>query len=116
MFNGHSEAVTFCGFIIRARMTLEVCQEFIVFYFRCPLIRQAIIAKAGSSTITNISQEHLKSFTIPLPPIEKQKELATYLSEKIAIVQQLKTTLLAQLESVNQIPSALLKQAFNGEL
>ncbi len=116
LFNGHFEAVTFCGFIIRARMTLEVCQEFIVFYFRSPLIRQAIIAKAGSSTITNINQGHLKSFMIPLPPLEKQKELATYLSEKIAIVEQLKTTLLAQLESVNQIRTALLKQAFNGEL
>lgn len=80
------------------------------------IVRGELLKYSERSLIPSMSVDHLREIKIPLPPIEKQKELATYLSEKIAIVEQLKTTLLAQLESVNQIPSALLKQAFNGEL
>ncbi len=116
LFKTHSENVTFCGFIIRARIKVDSYQEFIVLYFRSPLARQEIISKAGSSTITNISQEHLKSFLVPLPPPDKQKQLANYLSEKLATVEQLKATLQTQLDSINQLPTALLKQAFSGNL
>ena len=116
LFKTHSENVTFCGFIIRARMKIECYQEFIVFYFRSQLARQEIIGKAGSSTITNISQENLKSCLIPLPPVDKQQEIAIYLTEKFKTVEQLKATLQSQLESINQLPAALLKQAFSGQL
>lgn len=93
-----------------------VLNEFVLAYLQSDLCIKMIDDFRNGAAQPNLSGENLKNFKIPLLSIEKQKELATYLSEKIAIVQQLKTTLLAQLENVNQIPSALLKQAFNGEL
>jgi type I restriction enzyme S subunit len=58
----------------------------------------------------------IENLSIPIPSFDKQKQLANYLSEKLATVEQLKATLQTQLDSINQLPAALLKQAFKGEL
>lgn len=63
-----------------------------------------------------MNQDDLSKIEIPLPSIDRQKELAKFFTKKVAIVEQLKTTLQSQLESINQLPAALLKQAFNGKL
>jgi type I restriction enzyme S subunit len=99
------------------RASEKITPEWIYFFVRqSKFLNEAAKNFTGSVGQQRVPKEFLENSEIPLPPIEKQKELATYLSEKIAIVEQLKTTLLAQLENVNQIPSALLKQAFNGQL
>lgn len=64
----------------------------------------------------NISLTNLRDLPIPSISTDKQKQLANYLSEKLATVEQLKTTLQTQLDSINQLPAALLKQAFSGRL
>jgi restriction endonuclease S subunit len=89
--------------------------------------------KGATSLLTNKVQEHFKDVQVdvarpnisltnlrdlPIPSIstDKQTQLANYLSEKLATVEQLKTTLQTQLDSINQLPAALLKQAFSGQL
>lgn len=70
----------------------------------------------NGSTYNALTIIKLKEVEIPLPPPDKQKQLANYLSEKLATVEQLKAALQTQLDSINQLPAALLKQAFKGEL
>lgn len=64
----------------------------------------------------NISLTNLRDLPIPSISTDKQTQLANYLSEKLATVEQLKATLQTQLDSINQLPAALLKQAFSGKL
>lgn len=62
LFPGFREPVTFCGFLIRARLTdTRADPEFLVNYLRLPHIRSLLISKSGKLAITNINQGNLKS-------------------------------------------------------
>ncbi|MEI6705946.1 MAG: restriction endonuclease subunit S [Methylococcales bacterium] len=70
----------------------------------------------SGSSVPQINQKDIEPLLIPLISPDEQTQLANYLSEKLATVEQLKATLQTQLDSINQLPAALLKQAFSGKL
>jgi type I restriction enzyme S subunit len=76
------------------------------------------LSKLGSgSTFTSINTPELKKFEIPLPPsLEEQERVAHILNEQMAIVEKARAAAEEQLETINSIPTALLKRAFNGGL
>lgn len=90
--------------------------DFLAHYWGNPNLRKELINNSRTSTMTTMNQDDLSKVEIPLPSIGRQKELAKFFTEKMATVEQLKTTLQTQLESINQLPAALLKQAFSGQL
>ncbi len=49
------------------------------------------------------------------PPFDQQR-IAAALDARMAEIAQLRATLAAQLDAINALPAALLRQAFNGEL
>ena len=116
LFPGYSERVTFCGFLIRARLTKDILPSFILYYLRQPMIRDWFASSAGQMAITNISQEKLKSIEIPVPSIETQQRIVTHLERQTNETGQLQNSVQTQLDSINQLPAALLRRAFNGEL
>jgi len=98
LFNGYDEPVTFCGFIIRARLLdkQEILPEFVTYFFRGDIARREFMAGSEQVAITNINQGRLKSFKIPLPPLPEQKQIAHILSvvdEKIEVEQKRKQVL-----------------------
>lgn len=89
-----------------------------IFYFvrKKTFLEEAAKNFTGSVGQQRVPKEFLEKTEISLPSTDKQKQLAHYLSEKIATVEQLKSHLQNQLDSINQLPAALLKQAFTGQL
>jgi type I restriction enzyme S subunit len=84
LFPGHTEPVTFCGFIIRARfITDEIIPEFLLEYLRLPNIHQKLVSKSGKVSITNINQGNLGSLVIPIPPISQQRIIVDTASDLI---------------------------------
>ncbi|MEA5497936.1 restriction endonuclease subunit S [Limnoraphis robusta Tam1] len=63
-----------------------------------------------------LNREELFAYNSPLPCLSEQKRIAADLNEKTAEVQKLHKALEEQLEAINKMPSAFLRQAFNGEL
>jgi type I restriction enzyme S subunit len=117
LFSGHTEPVTFCGFIIRARfLNPEISPEYFVYYCRSEAIRNFLVNKSTRGTITNINQESLKTLKIPLPPLSEQKRIAAILNEQMEAVEKARKATEAQLEAINKLPAVLLRRAFNGEL
>jgi type I restriction enzyme S subunit len=111
------EPMSFCGFIIRVRIIVEeLLPEFVTHYCRSPFVREQLISKSGTGTITNISQLQLKTLSVPLPPIAKQKEIVTTLNDRFATIETIRKAIEDQLEAINALPATLLRQAFNGEL
>jgi hypothetical protein len=53
---------------------------------------------------------------VPIPPIERQREIVLALKEQQSGIDQLRIVLDTQLDAIQQLPAALLRQAFNGEL
>jgi len=80
VFQGFSEPVLFCGFLIRARpKTEKTDSNFLVYLFRTENFRNQIISQSGVVTITNLSQSILSNLLIPLPPLPEQQEIAEIL-------------------------------------
>ena len=80
LFTGYSEPVTFCGFLIRARLTsMEVHPIFLLYYLRLPATRAMLVSKSGKVAITNINQGNLGTVPIPMPPLNEQQEIARIL-------------------------------------
>ena len=117
LFPGHEEPVTFCGFIIRARLfSDQLYPQFIVHYLRQEHVRAFVVGKSGTGTITNISQSKLKQLMIPYPSLDEQQRITALLNAQTTAVDKARTAAGAELETINALPSALLRRAFNGEI
>ena len=63
-----------------------------------------------------LNQDSLNDLRIPFPPTAEQQRIAAMLDEQMAAVERTRRTLEEQLDAINALPAALLRQAFNGEL
>jgi restriction endonuclease S subunit len=71
--------------------------------------------KRGNAQL-NISLENIRDIIIPLPSYKEQKRIAGIIETKLKSVEKAKQLLDQQLSYINALPSAILRQAFNGEL
>ena len=58
----------------------------------------------------------LLAYEIPLPPLPEQQRIAAALNEQMGAVEQARAAAEAQLAAIEQLPGALLRRAFAGEL
>jgi type I restriction enzyme S subunit len=63
-----------------------------------------------------LTQGDLNSIPVPMPPPSDQQRIASQLSAQMASAERLRQTLAEQLDAINQLPAALLRRAFSGEL
>ncbi len=91
-------------------------------YWILQYIRQDIILNSakesfqGSAGQQRVHPSFLEKLIIPLPPLEEQKRIATWLSEKMGLVDKLAQTAQAQLGELELLPQTYLKMAFSGRL
>jgi len=78
--------------------------------------RDKMLSKTAGGAQPNISQEIIKSLSIPLPPLDEQRRIVTEIERKFATVERVKTAGMEQLNTINTIPTAILRQAFNVEM
>ena len=60
------------------------------------------------------NMDELLKEQIPLPPLSEQRRIAALLTEQLAAVEQARKAAEAQLAAINDLPAALLRQAFTG--
>ena len=104
----------FASYLIRLRLNSEIIDPFFFnFYFNWDMtqLRLKGLASRGVSQ-ANISATKLKSFLIPLPPLEEQKQIAHILSvvdEKIEVEQKRKQVL-------KELFKTMLHRLMSGEI
>ena len=82
LFDGHHEPVSFCGFLIKARLiNSNISPKFLAYYLRAPQTRSKIISLSGTVAITNINQESLGLLEIPIPQMREQIKITNIFSE-----------------------------------
>ncbi|WP_185208983.1 restriction endonuclease subunit S [Chryseobacterium sp. C3] len=74
------KTATFGGFVIRGKKNGEYEPIFLNKSLKTDLIRNQITSKSGGSTRYNIGQEILASVTLPLPSLNEQTKIASFLS------------------------------------
>jgi type I restriction enzyme S subunit len=80
------------------------------------IITLSLLGEASGSTFPNLPGAKLEKFEIPLPPIDQQHGLTEILKNELDKAQHMQRTIKEQLDTIDKIPAALLRRAFNGEL
>ncbi|MFN5515732.1 MAG: restriction endonuclease subunit S [Cyanobacteriota bacterium] len=79
------------------------------------VLKQVELLGSGAG-LKHMVIKSIKALQINLPLIEEQKKIAQELKEKMLQVTIIQNALQSQLEAINALPAAILRQAFNGEL
>ncbi len=93
-----------------------VVPEYLETVLNSPICRKQAETLTQGAANRNLVLKDLKRINFPLPSILKQQQIVAEVSSKMENVKTLENSLKSQLEAINQIPSAILRKAFNGQL
>ena len=105
--------VTFCGFIIRARLKDKTTfsSRFLTNYCRTDMARKSLVSGSGQVAITNINQGILRDLSVPRPSREEQEEIAS----AIDTIDNKISLLLRKQETLEELFRTLLHQLMTGQ-
>lgn len=70
----------------------------------------------GGVGLRHVKKSQVEALEIPLPPLSEQKRIVAIFNDRMADITRACTAIREKLETINQLPSAILRKAFNGEL
>ncbi len=112
LFGQHDEPITFCGFLIRARLTSEeIDPEFLTHYFRTNYARKFLVSKSARLAITNVSQAILNSCPIVIPSYSEQRQIANIINSvdnKIFALEK-------EVEHIDELFHTMLEELMTGK-
>ena len=77
-----NEISIFAGYLIRFIVNTDICNpDYIFYYCNSNLYKLWVSAIERPAVQSNINAEEYKSLPIPLPPLEKQNEMAVHISQ-----------------------------------
>ena len=89
---------------------------FISFALDSPQVLKQVEQLSAGAGLKHMVIRSIKALKIKLPSIKDQEKIVRQLSEKMMRIEQTQQSLQSQLNTINKLPAALLRQAFNGEL
>lgn len=118
LFVGHTEPVVYSNHFTRLRVVKDQADPryvaaWLVLQWKLRVFENLCNRWIGQSAVKN---DKLLSLELPLPPLPEQQRIAAALDEKMVAVDRARSATEAQLDAINELPAALLRQAFNGEL
>ena len=88
--------------------------RFVFYYFVAK--RQDLISMAYGGGQPNISQDIIKNFKIPLPPLQEQKEIAEFLDKKCEKINSVIEKTKKQIELIKEYKNTLINEAVCGRI
>ncbi|MBU1666236.1 MAG: restriction endonuclease subunit S [Gammaproteobacteria bacterium] len=86
-----------------------------LFHFLSTKVEENLRISAGAAQ-PNLSTEQIKSFVLPLPPIDEQANIVELLEELSEETQRLESLYQQKLTALDALKKSLLHQAFSGQL
>ena len=104
--------------LLKIRIDPAICKtEYVKYFLQSESFYQGITETAVGTAMVNVASVRTLNFIpIPLPPLEEQKRIAKELDDKIAGVKLAEASIQQELDTIEAMPAALLRKAFNGEL
>ena len=93
-----------------------LCRDYLARFLQSPVGQQAIKLRTNIVGQPKLALERIATIEIPLPPLPEQKRIVGILSDRLSTIDKARAATEAQLQAINALPAALLRQAFNGEL
>jgi len=112
-----ADGYAFENMLIRVRFGNDTDPKFVAQQFGTSQVRQQIekVAKRAIGQ-ASINSEDLRSLELLFPPIDEQRRLSRMIEEKTSASANLCSSIESELGAIKEIPAALLRQAFAGEL
>lgn len=112
-----AEGFVFENMLIRVQLDSSVNSLFAAQQMATDAVRKQIEAVAKRAIgQASINSTDLRGIEIALPSLAEQERMASELSAQIADAQKASRTLQDQLDTINKLSAALLREAFTGEL
>lgn len=103
--------------LFQARVVESIEPAYVEAAFECALLRVGLEFRAKSSAgHQRISQSDLRTFPIPLPPLEEQREIVRIIEAARAPVSKLLEHTANAQRQLSEAEQAVLVKAFNGQL
>ena len=92
----------------------NICYKYLFYY--CILQRENFIKIGKGGAQPNISQEIIKKYNIPLPPLNEQQRIVNVIESLFAKLDEAKQLIQNTIDKFEQNKMAILHKAFSGEL
>lgn len=94
----------------------KVETDFVAWFMRSPLYLKRAPIKTTPGQLPRIRTEEVASVEVNLPPLPEQRRVMAVLTEQLTAAEHTHRALEEQLDTINRLPAALLRQAFSGEI
>jgi type I restriction enzyme S subunit len=117
VYEGEDYKACFAGYMIRASVNPSlICSEYLYFYLQSHSYWEYIVGSQSQATIQNVSAEKYGALFVPLPPIEEQSNLLTFLKKTTSRVDELISRTERSIELLKEKRSALITAAVTGKI
>jgi type I restriction enzyme S subunit len=111
------ETLAFNDHLVRVKVEDSFQPEFLAWFLNCRMVRSHMIEYASTSAgQLTINQQAIASIKVPVIEKKTQKQIVTTLEAKVSAAKKVQRTIQDELDSIDLLPSALLRKAFAGEL
>ncbi|EAL3914585.1 restriction endonuclease subunit S [Campylobacter upsaliensis] len=90
--------------------------NYLYWIFQTEMLKKSISSFIVSIGIGQISQDDIKNFKIPLPPLQEQKEIAEFLDSKVAQIDSVIEKTKKQIELIKEYKNTLINEAVCGRI
>ena len=90
--------------------------EFIAWFMRSPVYLTRAPIKFTPGQLPRIRKEEVSAVEVNLPPLSEQRSMVLTLAELVATAEGASEALKEELDTINKLPAALLRRAFEGGL
>jgi len=103
--------------ILRFRF-IETLPSWVLFVLRSRHGRDEIerLATGNQYSMRNISQNNIRSISIPLPPLAEQHKIVSEIEQRLSVADNTEAALEANLKRAARLRQSILKKAFRGKL
>jgi len=118
IYRGEPEDCIHQNHLIRVRLDqTKDDPDFLSFYLNSDFGKKQMLEKAMTTTgLHTLSVSKIQQMEAPIISLENQRKITLEIKERLLTVTKLERSLQSQLNTINQLPAATLRQAFNGEL
>ncbi|TBR80429.1 restriction endonuclease subunit S [Campylobacter novaezeelandiae] len=94
-----------------------IISKFLLWFFKTEkFIKNGILNMTGATGHKRVPKDFIKNLQIPLPPLQEQEKIASYLDELSLNIKDLKQNYQTQIKNLQELKKSLLDRAFKGRL
>jgi len=104
--------------ILRFRFSNEVLPQWILYWLRSDVGRKEIqrLSTGNQESMRNIGQDRIRQIAFAIPCIDEQHQIVAEVERRLSVIDDLETTVEANLTRVDLLRQSTLQKAFSGKL